>query len=113
MSGGTNRILGNLVDCYSKCTEYREKPDVIQRKRESLVEGDMTRKRDNTFHCVGYIPFAYTAWKVSKYGVLPGPYFPAFLSVFCPNARKYGPGKTPHLDTFHAVLAYWQGLRLF
>ena len=27
---------------------------------------------------------------------------PCFL-VFSPNTGKYGPGKTPHLDTFHAV----------
>ena len=42
-----------------------------------------------------------------------GPYFPAFglnrrdtshLSVFSPNAGKYGQEKTPYLDTFHAVL---------
>ena len=26
------------------------------------------------------------------------------LSVFSPNAGKYGPEKTPYLDTFHAVL---------
>ena len=26
-----------------------------------------------------------------------------FWSVFSPNAGKYGPGKTPYLDTFHAV----------
>ena len=25
------------------------------------------------------------------------------FSVFSPNAGKYGPGKTPYLDTFHAV----------
>ena len=28
-----------------------------------------------------------------------GPYFPEFGS----NTGKYGPEKTPHLDTFHAV----------
>ena len=33
-----------------------------------------------------------TAWKVSKYGVISGPYFPAF-----------GPEKPPYLDTFHAL----------
>ena len=33
-----------------------------------------------------------TAWKVSKYGVFSGP-----------NTGKYGPKKTPYLDTFHAV----------
>ena len=40
-----------------------------------------------------------TAWKVSKYGVFSGPYFPAFGL----NTGKYGPEKTPYLDTFHAV----------
>ena len=25
------------------------------------------------------------------------------VSVFSPNAGKYGPEKTPYLDTFHAV----------
>ena len=46
-----------------------------------------------------------------KYGVFFYPYFPAFglntdtkyLSVFSPNTGKYGPEKTPYLDTFHAV----------
>ena len=33
-----------------------------------------------------------TAWKVSKYGVFSGP-----------NTGKYGPGKTPYLDTFQTV----------
>ena len=28
-----------------------------------------------------------------------------YLSVFSPNAGKYGPEKTPYLDTFHAVKA--------
>ena len=36
-----------------------------------------------------------TPWKVSKYGVFYGPYFP----VYSPNTRKYGPEKTPYLDT--------------
>ena len=30
---------------------------------------------------------------------LSGPYIP----VFSPNTGKYGPEKTPYLDTFHAV----------
>ena len=33
----------------------------------------------------------FTAWKVSKYGIIRGPYFP----VFSPNTRKYGPEITP------------------
>ena len=62
---------------------------------------------------------------MSKYGVVSGPYFPAFglnteryyfpafglntvrdtsyLSVLSPNAGKYEPEITPYLDTFHAV----------
>ena len=39
------------------------------------------------------IKVLYTAWKVTKYGVFFGPYFPVF-----------GPEKTPYLDTFHAVI---------
>ena len=41
-----------------------------------------------------------TAWKVSKYGVISGPYF----SVFRLNTGKYGPEKNPYSDTFHTVL---------
>ena len=50
-----------------------------------------------------------------KYGVISGPYFPTFglnnsyLSVFSPNAGKYGPETTPYLDTFQAV--HFAGLR--
>ena len=48
-----------------------------------------------------------TAWKVSKYGVSSGPYFLVFgqnTDVFILNTEKYGPEKTPYLDTFHAVI---------
>ena len=50
---------------------------------------------------------------MSKYGVFSGPYFPAFglnmerYKVFIPNAGKYGPEKTPYLDTFHEM-AQWK-----
>ena len=43
--------------------------------------------------------FNDTAWKVSKYGVFPCPYF----TVFGLNVGKCGPEKAPYLDTFHAV----------
>ena len=43
--------------------------------------------------------FFVNVWKLSKYRVIFGPYFP----VFSPNKGKYGPEKTPYLDTFHAV----------
>ena len=32
-----------------------------------------------------------------------------YLSVFRPNVVKYGPEKTPYLDTFHAVFS-WRGV---
>ena len=50
---------------------------------------------------------------MSKYRVFSGPFLPAFslntekygyLSIFNPNVGKYGPEKTPFLDTFHAVI---------
>ena len=39
---------------------------------------------------------------MSKYGVISGPYFPAFGL----NTGKYGPEITPYLDTFHAVSSF-------
>ena len=41
-----------------------------------------------------------TAWKVSKCGVISGPYFP----VFGLNTGKYGPEITPYFDTFHTAI---------
>ena len=46
--------------------------------------------------------FFRTAWKVPKYGAFYGPYF----FVFSANTGKYGPEKTPYLDTFDAVSWY-------
>ena len=42
---------------------------------------------------------ALTAWKVSRYGVISGPYLP----VFRLNTGRYGPEITPYLGTFYAV----------
>ena len=46
-------------------------------------------------------PRTFTAWKVSKYGIYSGPFFP----VFELNTGKYGAEKTPYLDTFPAVFS--------
>ena len=60
-----------------------------------------------------------TAWKVSKYGVISGPYFPVFgqnmeiYGVFSPNTGKHGPEITPYLDTFHAVIGQSRKVALF
>ena len=54
----------------------------------------------------------FTAWKVSKYGVFSGPYFPAFgLNLASLNAGKYGPENTPYLDTFHIVVTNGKNLK--
>ena len=55
-------------------------------------------KRQTAYYNI-IITYDLTAWKASKYGVFSGPYFP----VFSPNTGKYGPGKAPYLDAFHAV----------
>ena len=48
------------------------------------------KKSSNT--SISEISRLTTGWKLSRYGVFSGPYFPVF-----------GPEKTPYLDTFHAV----------
>ena len=43
-----------------------------------------------------------TARKVSKYGVISGPYFSVFelnSEIYFVNTEKYGPEITPYLDT--------------
>ena len=61
-----------------------------------------------------------TASKVSKYGVISGPYFPVFglntkiYGVFSPNTGKYGPEITPYYDTLHIALLWrFTGLDTF
>ena len=64
------------------------------------------------------IDSTFTVWKVCKYGVFSGPYFPAFglnterygvsLRIQSECGKKYGPEKTPYLDTFHTVLLQYE-----
>ena len=61
---------------------YSDKPSIKNTKCPSIIK-------------------KFTAWEVSKYGVCSGPYFP----VFGLSTGQYGPGNTPYLDTFHAVVA--------
>ena len=86
----------------TKCSKY---DDLYFIKRLSVnIPGDVLLRIYKSFDRPS------TAWKVSKYEIFSGPYFPAFglsteiYGVFSPNAGKYGPEKTTHLDTFHAVL---------
>ena len=51
----------------------------------------------------------HAAWKVSKYGVASGQYFPVLeleIFVFSPNTGKYGTEITPYLNTFHEVSCF-------
>ena len=52
-------------------------------------------------HCVTSVQIRSFFWSVlsrirTEYGEI-------LRTVFSPNAEKYGPEKTPYLDTFHAV----------
>ena len=59
-------------------------------------------------HCVKSVQIRSFFWSVfsriwTEYGQIR-PHLPAkYLSVFSPNVGKYGPEKTPYLDTFHEV----------
>ena len=52
---------------------------------------------------IGILQMFFTAWKVSKYEVFPGPHF----LVFSQNTGKHGPEKTPYLYTFHVDAFSW------
>ena len=53
----------------------------------------------NSYHCLKSVQIRSFFWSVFSRIFPHTPY----LSVFSPNAGKYGPEKTPYLDTFHAV----------
>ena len=59
------------------------------------------KKTGGIIHLEDYngMHYEYFQWKVSKYGVISGPFFP----VFSPNTGKYGPEIAPDLDTFQVV----------
>ena len=73
------------------CTNFKEKH---QQVRELYAKSQL-----KSFLIWEFLMW-FTAWKVSKYGVFSSPYFP----VFGLNTEKYGPEKTPYLDTFHAAI---------
>ena len=43
-----------------------------------------------------------------NYNTVTSYLYTSYLSVFSPTAGKYGPQKTPYLDTFHAVKTIYQ-----
>ena len=69
--------------------------NVYYRKRKSLLDWLFWSKNTNYQFKLKFS----TTWKVPKYGVISGHYFP----VFGMNTGRYGPELTPYLDTFRAV----------
>ena len=55
-----------------------------------------------------FLPYRLTVWKVSKYGVISGPYFP----VFSPKTGKYGPEITPFFGHFNYKYSKKYGIGL-
>ena len=73
-------------------------------QRNGLIDQNLVKVSSKEFITLKFLQInrimRFTAWKWSKYGVSSGPYFP----VFGLNTGKYGPEKTPYLNTFHAVI---------
>ena len=65
-----------------------------------LIKGISSVLQKLLRYCNGTIISTFTAWKVSKYGVISGPYLP----VFGLNTEIYGPEITLYLDNFHAAI---------
>ena len=121
-----NRNLSSYATkCYlSKKTNTKRPASMIVRfvlfnlEKEDIYKTDAIfcslkfHWRDKSFFSISWFYEVNATWKVSKYGVFSGPYFPAVglnkerSGVFSPNARKYGPEKAPYLDNFHAVQSF-------
>ena len=43
-TSGTSRTLGNSKESYPKCMDCGEKPDIVRRKRKSVIEKDLAKK---------------------------------------------------------------------
>ena len=72
-------------------------------------------QRNHSFQLTGFYMIqillmnkSITAWKVSKYGVFCGPYFP----VFGPNTGKHGTEETRYLDTLNPVNSFVKADRI-
>ena len=64
-----------------------------------LWPGHLKRIAEASNHCVKSVQIRNFFWSI--------------FSIFSRNARKYGPEKTPYLDTFHAVNIFSSNFSLF
>ena len=71
----------------------------MKKKERSYSKKSQSSRGEYLNTILSVISDVVTAWNVSKYGVIFGPYFP----LFGMNTGKHGPEITPYLGTFHAV----------
>ena len=113
----TTHILNKIEKCVTVKSGFEEK---VYNSRTNLT----------CLENCWLIKLLITVWKVSKYWVFFGPYFPVFglnteiygVNLFSPNTGKDGPEKNPYLETFHVVMcesnnedspAHYQVTRIF
>ena len=96
--------MKKLIKLFYLHCSYKKVVEKSNSKNLKVIKNTLPNKswnpedlKNNHSHCV----------KVSKYGVISGPYFP----VFSPNTGKYGPEITLYLDTFQ-VESSWKALHL-
>ena len=108
--------------CWSNCNKTRTHNHLVRKRTLNHLDGwvfvyelsgcgfESRSSHLSSRYCICFEQ-GVIVWKVSKYGVFSGPYFPAFglntentfPKILSQNARKYGPEKTPYLEIFHAV----------
>ena len=85
--------IGGICQRYNLYSSNFGKTAKIAKSKRMFKQTTSLRKRlQNCKSEESIIGVNTTAWKVSKYGVISGPYFPVL-----------GPEITPYLDTFHTV----------
>ena len=52
--GGTKRTLNKSVEHYPQCQSCSDKPNVLRRKRKTIVEGVFTKRRNNDHSNIRY-----------------------------------------------------------
>ena len=52
--GGTKRTLNKSVEHYPQCQSCSDKPNVLRRKRKTVVEGVFTKRRNNDHSNIRY-----------------------------------------------------------
>ena len=63
----------------------------------------MLIRNDSNTHCMKSVQIRSNFWSVFSHIRIEYGVDTSYLSVFSPNAGKYGPEITPNLETFHAM----------